>query len=181
MNFLTKITVYLLLAVMVRTCALEPVRVDGRSMQNTLMNGEIVLVSKTAYGKGTEGMTRGDIVLCHYPNREGDAIHLNEDLSLDHHVFFVKRLVALPGDTVEIRKGILYVNGMEVPDPEKMGSKPGDYPLRTLGEDEYFVIGDNRSTSHDSRSADVGPLSRDMIVGKVTQVIFPVDAQRIVK
>ena len=89
------------------------------------------------------------------------------------YTIFVKRLVALPGDTVEITDGHLYVNGELVPDPEKMGSVPRDYAKRTLGEDEYFVVGDNRLTSHDSRASDVGPISRSEIMGKVTNVLLP--------
>ena len=81
--------------------------------------------------------------------------------------------MALPGDTVEITDGHLYVNGELVPDPEKMGSAPRDYAKRMLGEDEYFMIGDNRLTSHDSRASDVGPISRSEIMGKVTNVILP--------
>ena len=106
------------------------------------------------------------------------------------YTIFVKRLVALPGDTVEITDGHLYVNGELVPDPEKMGSVPRDYAKRTLGEDEYFVVGDNRYNSHDSRdwngpgvegeggndgntANNVGPISKSMIVGRVREVIWP--------
>ncbi len=168
----------LLIATLVRAFIAEPVRVDGTSMTNTLKDGEIVLVSKLAYGEGTKGMNRGDVIICRYPNRMQSSFHLGAALSLDNYTIFVKRLVALPGDTVEITGGKLYVNGQMVEDPEFMASTPRDYPLRKLNADEYFVIGDNRRTSHDSRADDVGPISRDMIMGKVEQVLFPLSAWR---
>lgn len=178
MSWVWTLLAALLIATCVRAFVAEPVRVDGTSMTNTLQDGEIVLVSKMAYGKGTEGMNRNDIVICRYPGRIDSSITLGAALSIDNYTIFVKRLVALPGDTVEIAGGKLYVNGQEVPDPEFMGSVPHDYPLRQLNADEYFVVGDNRRTSHDSRAADVGPISRDMIMGKVERVIFPLSNWR---
>ena len=91
---------------------------------------------------------------------------------------FVKRLVGLPGDTLEIRMQKLYVNGELVPDPPEMGSPPADYGPITLEEDQYFVIGDNRLTSNDSRKDYVGPISRDMLQGKVKCVLWPLNRIR---
>lgn len=169
----------LAIATLVRAYWVEPVRVDGTSMTNTLQNGEIVLVSKTAYRNAEP--QRNDIVICRYPKRVDREINLGAALAVTQYEIFVKRLVALPGDTVEIRAGTLFVNGQAVPDPEFMGSVPMDYPLRYLGEDEYFVIGDNRYSSHDSRGEDVGPLSRSQIMGKVTRVILPWGSRRTVE
>ena len=177
-SFVLDVMVLFIAFMLLRTFVAEAVVVKGTSMTNTLQNKEVVLVSKMAYGKGAEGMQRGDIVICHYPGRTEAKWHLGANLTLTHHTVFVKRLVALPGDTVEITGGKLYVNGQLVPDPEKMASTPGDYPLRLLGENEYFVVGDNRRTSHDSRASDVGPISREMIMGKATRVIFPFSGWR---
>ncbi|MBQ9943830.1 MAG: signal peptidase I [Clostridia bacterium] len=178
----------LAIATLVRAFIAEPVRVDGTSMTNTLQDGEIVLVSKMAYGKGSEGMKRGDIVICRYPGRTNGSFHLGAGLSLDSYEIFVKRMVALPGDTVEIRGGNLYVNNELVPNPEKMGSIPADFgPIQLMtdnpytkkvDESQYFMIGDNRRTSHDSRASDVGPITRDMIMGKAVCVLFPFNAIR---
>jgi signal peptidase I len=173
-----------LIAIAVRAFVAEPIRVDGTSMTNTLLDGEIVLVSKLAY-RNSDNMKRNDIVICRYPGRVNEngarQINIGAALSLDTYTLFVKRLVALPGDTVQISGGHLYVNGEYVEDPEFMASVPYDYPLRTLGEDEYFVIGDNRRTSHDSRADDVGPISQDAIMGKVESVILPWGNRRTVK
>ena len=104
-----------------------------------------------------------------------------DTIRLDFSTIFVKRVVGVPGDYLQISGGHLYVNGELVEDPENMGSVPADYPLIHLGEDEYFVVGDNRRNSHDSRANDVGPISRKDIVGKVTRVILPFGNARVVK
>ena len=159
------------IATLLRAFVAEPIRVDGTSMTNTLQDGEIVLVSKLDYLTGD--MQRGDIVICRYPNRVEKTINLGASLAFVEYTIFVKRLVARPGDTVEIRNTVLYVNDEPVENPEKLGSLPRDYARRTLGADEYFVMGDNRLTSHDSRADNVGPLSKSMILGKAKRVIFP--------
>ena len=166
----------LVIATLLRMFVGEPIMVDGRSMTNTLQDTEVVFASKLDYLFGD--MQRGDVVICRYPNRINGNINLGASHALTSHTLFVKRLVALPGDTLAIRGGVLYVNGKAVEDPELMGSTPGDYPLIRLGEDEYFVIGDNRGNSHDSRALDVGPISKSAIMGKVKCVIWPLNAIR---
>ncbi len=159
------------IATLIRMFVGEAIRVKGDSMTNTLQNNEIVLVSKLAYLTGN--MQRNDIVICRYPGRTEWQVNFGGSLALTGYTLFVKRLVALPGDTVQIKDGKLYVNGELVPDPEYMASVPQDYGPVVLGEDQYFVMGDNRLTSHDSRSADVGPLSAGDIMGKVVRVLIP--------
>ena len=169
------------IALVVRSFVFEPVRVDGDSMNSTLVNGEIMFVSKYDYSsvwlsfpwQGDEAkeqaarITSGgdpqrfDVVICRYPGR-GDTN-------------FVKRVVGLPGDTVELREGFLYVNGEAYEEPYIDDAFRGG-PLNTFGpvtvpEGEYFVMGDHRNNSNDSRSQ--GPISRDMIVGHVRSVLFP--------
>ena len=135
------------------------------------------------------GVDRGDVVICHYPNRG--------------RTNFVKRAVAVPGDQVYRENGVTHVvyeeadeNG-EVHVVDEMlderyalyflGGSSDDYAPYTLGEDEYFVVGDNRYNSHDSRdwndtdpSRDVGPITSDMLVGRVRQVIWPLSEIRAV-
>ena len=164
------------LAMLIRMFVFEPIKVDGASMTNTLQNNEIVFVSKLDYLFGD--VQRGDVVICRYPDRTGWSFNLGAGVSLDNYTLFVKRVVALPGDTVMISGGRLFVNGEEQPDPPAMASVPRDFAEITLGEDEYFVMGDNRRSSHDSRSGDVGPLKRDMIMGKARFVLWPLNRIR---
>jgi len=171
--------IYTLLAavvivVIIRAYFFEPIRVDGQSMSNTLQDGDIVLVTKPEYWNGD--YQRGDVIICRYPNRNTESsISLGGsfELTFTNHTLFVKRLMALPGDKVEIRDGVFYINDemvddshidMQIKSHENMG------PF-LLGADQYFVVGDNRGNSNDSRR--VGPISEDMIVGHVRCVIFP--------
>ncbi len=171
MSWIWTLLAALVIATVIRMFVFEMIRVDGGSMNNTLADGEIVFVSKLDYEFGD--MQRGDVIICRYPGRTGTSVHLGAALSLDSYTLFVKRLIALPGDTVEISAGKLYVNGLIVQDPEHMASVPRDFARMTLGADEYFVMGDNRYTSHDSRASDVGPISRNAIMGHVKCVLFP--------
>ena len=145
------------IALLIRTFRFIPVRVDGQSMQNTLMDKEIVLATKPEYLAGK--MNRRDIIICRYPDRG--------------RTLFVKRLVALPGDTVEIVQGTLYVNGELVDESgiDMNTVSTASMQAYTLGEDEYFVMGDNRGNSNDSRR--IGPITRDMIVAHVRRVLWP--------
>lgn len=154
----------LLIAFVVRTFLCELVVVDGRSMNHTLLDRELMVVTKPEYLLGDP--ERFDVVVCHYPNR-GET-------------YFVKRVVGLPGDTVEIKEdGYLYVNG-EKYEEEYLTIRP-DYVMREyeVPEGQYFVLGDNRANSNDSHS--IGPLDRDMILGKVHFVIFPFDSIRAIE
>ena len=165
--FIGLLDLALTIAVLIQAYLVQLIRVKGRSMEKTLRSGEWALVTK--WGE----YRRGDVVICRFPRRASAAFQLGPAQSVTQHAVFVKRLVALPGDTVEIVSGQLFVSGDYVPPPPAMRSAPRDFPLRKLGPDEYFVLGDNRRTSHDSRAADVGPISGDMLHGKVRWVVFP--------
>ena len=151
------------------------VRVKGSSMENTLKNGDLLLAVRP--GK----YRRGEVVICRYPRRVYKTVELNAAFTLTWHTLFVKRLVGLPGDVVEIREGQLFVNDAPVPDPPRMAGPPRDYPPRRLSRREYFVIGDIRRSSHDSRAADVGPISEKMLQGHVKAVLWPPRRIQIVK
>ncbi len=154
-------------ALLLRAYVFLLVRVKGSSMANTLRDRDVLLA--TRFGK----YRRGQVVLCRFPRRVEWSFSLGASLSLNWHTIFVKRLVALPGDTVEIAEGQLLINDQPVPNPPAMASLPRDYPRHTLGKKQYFVIGDHRASSHDSRAADVGPLTRDMLQGHVRAVVWP--------
>lgn len=164
----------LLIVLVIRTFAFTLIRVDGTSMSPTLENGERLFVTIADVKFGSTD--RGDVVICHYPDRG--------------RTHFVKRVVAVPGDSVYRKDGVTHVvytlDGVitdEALDPEyAFAGSAGDYEPYVLGEDEYFVVGDNRYSSHDSRSReDVGPITGDMLVGRVRQVIWPIDSFRAVK
>jgi signal peptidase I len=155
-----------IIALCIRGFVFEPVRVDGHSMQDTLQDTELMFVTKYDYILGEP--ESGDVVICKYPNRTKN---------------FVKRLIGLPGDTIEIKNNIVYRNG-EAIDEFYLTPERNDSPSYStmgaivLGDDEYFVMGDNRDNSHDSRFSDVGPLTRNQIKGHVRFVFFPFDSFR---
>ena len=170
------LVVAVLIAFVCHSFVFQNVRVDGNSMYPTLKDGEFMYVSKLDYGTSFFGIPftgigtyftvggepeRFDVVVCNYPNRLGKH---GERLN------FVKRIVGLPGDTVECKDGFLYINGEKYDEPFLAEYIAKDYGPCTLGEGEYFVMGDNRNNSNDSRAT--GPISRDMIVGKVEGVIW---------
>ncbi len=162
-EWVVTLAVALVIAFVVRSFLFEPVRVDGSSMATTLTNGEVMFVTKPEYLMGDP--ERFDVVICHYPGR-GDTN-------------FVKRVVGLPGDTVAVQDGFLYVNGEKYEEPY-ITHRP-DYILApyTVPEGMYFVLGDNRSNSNDSHL--VGPIERDMIVGHVRSVLWPLDKWRTIE
>ena len=152
-----------IIALVIRTFLFEPVRVDGHSMDDTLANGEIMFVTKPEYLAGDP--QPGDVVICHYPGR-GDTN-------------FVKRVVGVPGDTLMFVDNVLIRNGEVVDEPYLTPSRNQNgfsmLPI-TLGENEYFVCGDNRDNSHDCRNLTNGvpeAITRDMIIGHVRYVVYP--------
>lgn len=194
------------------------ITVDGGSMNPTLQDRERLFV--TVYDVNIyNGLERGDAVICHYPGRTNKhpiAFFLTVKTN------FVKRIVGVPGDTVKRVSGVTYINDVAldarklslhsytyekaedgtityyrdgnelVLTPEQTTRYAFDYEY-VLGEDEYFVVGDNRYNSHDCRdwngpdlpfvtandtSGDVGPLKKNMIVGHVRCVFWPLSEIR---
>lgn len=169
------------------------IRVDGESMETTLHDGERLFVN-VAEVRFNKKVPRNSIVICNYPNRYTNV------LGIKFKTYFVKRLVAVPGDTIYRENGVTHVvyedadgNSVDEALDDRyalyyINGSPDDYAPYTLGEDEYFVVGDNRYNSHDSRdwndsddSNDVGPISKGMIVGCVREVIWPLNHIRAAK
>ncbi len=128
--------------------------VIGVSMENTLYSGQTILVNRIAY--------------LLFPPKAGDTVVFLPNGNAHTH-YYVKRVVAVPGDTVEFRDGRLYVNGiLEENEEYDKVADPGiaAEPL-LVGEDEFFVLGDNRNNSEDSRSGNIGLVKRSLIEGKV--------------
>lgn len=138
--------------------------VNGDSMDPTLANSENLIMDKLSYH--FTDPKRFDIVIFPGPEEGGE------------HPYFIKRVIGLPGETVQIIDGKVYINGEELTD-DVYGitdyiENPGiaAEPL-TLGDDEYFCLGDNRPVSYDSRYEAVGPVHRSEIIGKVWIRIWP--------
>ena len=146
------------LAFDVRTFIFEPVRVDGASMMYTLEDGEFMIATKFDYLLGDP--ERFDIVICNYPNTADG-------------MYRVKRVIGMPDETIELRAGELYVDGKHIEQNFDMTPNQAYFGPYTVPPGHYFVIGDNRNNSKDSRSAMVGPLPRNMIEGHVRAVVFP--------
>lgn len=170
-SWVAMIVLLFVLAGLFRSYIAEPVRVRGSSMAETIHDGEFLVVSK--WRAMTGDLRRGEIVICHYPNRVDWGFSIGSNLRVEQHTIFVKRLVALPGDAVAIVNGDLYINDKLVEEDYIQYKPRWDYPRRVLEEDEYFVIGDNRANSNDSRSRSVGPLKRNQILGHPKFVVFP--------
>ena len=146
------------LAFVVRTFIFEPVRVDGSSMLNTLTDGEYMIATKFDYLLGDP--ERFDIVICDYPNTSDG-------------MYRVKRVIGLPDETIELRAGQLYADGVHIEQDFDMTPNEAYFGPYTVPPGHYFVMGDNRNNSKDSRSAMVGPLARNEIKGHVRAVVFP--------
>jgi len=164
MSWILTLVTAVVIALVIRSFVFEPVRVDGESMCDTLQNGEIMLVTKPEYLLGDP--SHGDVVICHYPGRGNTN--------------FVKRVMGIPGDVIEIRDNAVYRNGEALDEPYltlERNDNGFDMAPFSLGEDEYFVMGDNRDNSHDSRNYyrydQPSAITRDMIKGKVRFVLFP--------
>lgn len=142
--------------------------VSGSSMENTLSDGDNLIVDKITYRFSDP--QRFDIIV--FPFRYED------------HVYYIKRIIGLPGETVQITDGDIYIDGeilqesygREVIKDSGLAAEP-----IALGEDEYFVLGDNRNDSTDSRDPSVGVIHRDEIIGRAWLRIWPLDKFGVLK
>ena len=137
----------------------QPVKVEGTSMMPRLGNDDRLFVNKFVYHFQT--VKRGDVVVFYYPR--------------DTQKSYIKRVIALPGDDLRIDDGRVYVNGSLVPEPYVLSQYRDSRSLdeEVLPPDEYFVMGDHRSISSDSR--DFGPVPRNLIYGKAAYVYWPTE------
>lgn len=143
--------------------------VNGDSMEPTLSDGNQLIMDKLSYH--FRDPERYEVVIFPCPT--------------DPEVYYIKRVIGLPGETVQIKDEKVYINGKELT-TEVYGIAPieesgiASEPL-TLGDDEYFVLGDNRPVSRDSRYEEVGPISRDTIEGRAWVRIYPFSEMGFVK
>jgi signal peptidase I len=142
----------------------QPVRVEGTSMVPMLQDQDRLFINKLAYHVGE--VHPGDVVVFHYPR----------DLTKS----YIKRVIALPGDQLRIEHGRVYVNSKLLPEPYVPARYTDErsQPEMTVPDGEYFVMGDHRSISSDSR--DFGPVERSLIYGKASFVYWPFDQAGVV-
>jgi signal peptidase I len=143
----------------------QPVRVEGTSMLPQLEDQDRLFINKFAYR--FEQIQRGDVVVFLYPG--------------DHTKSYIKRVIALPGDTLRIDRGQVYVNDKALKEPYVPLKYEDDRSASemTIPQGEYFMMGAHRSISSDSR--DFGPVARSLIYGKASFVYWPVDQAGVVR
>ena len=129
-------------------------RIEGNSMEPNLHDSEYVLIDKVSYR--LHPPERGDVIVFERAGEERD---------------YIKRVIGLPGDTVEVRAGQVWVNGVALDEPYLSQTIRNDMPARVVQPDHYFVMGDNRNNSSDSRS--FGPITEQSIVGRAWLVYWP--------
>lgn len=143
----------------IRTFLAQPFLVSGASMSPTFESGNYLIIDEITYR--FDDPKRGDVVVFRYPNDPG--------------TFYIKRIVGLPSDRVKLESGAVFINGQKIAEPylDEEAQTLGDANL-TLEENRYFVMGDNRYHSFDSRSW--GPLDKEKIVGLARLRLFPFNA-----
>ena len=143
----------------------QPVRVEGTSMLPVLEDQDRLFINKFVYHLGT--IHRGDVVVFLYPH--------------DQTKSYIKRVIARPGDSLRIDHGVVWVNGEERSEPYVPLKYQDDrsLPEMTVPAGEYFVMGDHRSISSDSR--DFGPVPRELIYGRAAFVYWPMDQAGVVR
>lgn len=135
--------------------AVENYRIEGFSMEPNFHDGQFLLVSKVNYLFGQP--QRGDVIIFRYP--------------LDPKKNFIKRVIGLPGEKVQIRGGRLFIDDVKIPEPYPFNHADYDWGPQTIGPDEYFVLGDNRPESSDSHAW--GMLPAKDIIGKAWVSYWP--------
>lgn len=137
-------------------------RVDGQSMETTLQNNDNLIVDKISYR--FRDPKRFEIIVFPYQYRD--------------NTYYIKRIIGLPGETVQVIDGYVYIDGEQLDEHygNELMESPGiaEDPI-ILGEDEYFVLGDNRNHSSDSRDATVGVLHRKDLLGRAWIRIWPLN------
>ncbi len=167
--------------------SIQNFKVEGSSMRPTLQSGQYLLVNKLVYLRlDQERLSRivpfwkvdlQDERFTIHPPKRGEVIvfHFPKDPKRD----FVKRVIGVPGDRVKMEDGVVFLNGKKIEEPYITAPGPTDMDTLGLGEKEYFVLGDNRRGSNDSRNW--GPVPEDNILGKVWFVYWPLSNWQVLR
>ncbi len=142
------------------------VEVSGSSMNPVLNSGDVVLMNRIVYDLGT-------------PKRFDIAV-----FEKDNSSYNIKRIIGLPGETIQIKDNLIYVEGRPLKADDSLDfvtiAGVAEYPIE-LGSDEYFVLGDNRESSEDSRFSGIGNIKRDQLIGKVWLKFQPIEKFGLIK
>ena len=159
--------------------SIQNYRVEGSSMEPVLVSDQYLLVNKMVYYRFDKArLTRylpfvdagpGEVTYLFHPPQMGEVIVFRYPKDVSRN--FVKRIIGMPGDTVEIRRGKVYVNGTPQEEPYVLEPSRSTMNSVTLGPEEYFVMGDNRLHSSDSR--EWGPVPLENIVGRAWVTYWP--------
>ena len=153
-----------LIAILVVIFVVQPVKVEGTSMEPRLEPQDRIFVNKFVYY--FSGVARADIVVFWYPK--------------DKTKSFIKRVIGLPGETIEVRSGVVYLNGEKLAEPYLTGEFDNDsYPLQVVPPEHYFVLGDHRNSSNDSR--DWGFVPEQNIFGEAVFRYWPLSKLGLIK
>jgi signal peptidase I len=155
------------LAVIVILFLYQPVKVEGTSMMPTLDDQERIFINKFVYRFHFENINRGDTVVFWFPG--------------DPTKSYIKRVIGVPGDRLEVNNGTVVVNGRALVEdyvPSEFRDQ-NSLPVQTVPADEYFVLGDHRSSSNDSRSW--GMVPRSYIYGKAVFIYWPFDKMGVLR
>ncbi|HEY1074578.1 MAG TPA: signal peptidase I [Patescibacteria group bacterium] len=159
-SFIQSVVITVLLAFLLRFFVLQPFIVEGSSMEPNFHDQQYIIIDKLSYRMREPH--RGEVIVFHPPV----AITQN----------YIKRIIGLPGETVLVKEGEVFVNGKKVDEPYLGNENHHTLPISTqspvtLGDDEYFVMGDNRTHSSDSR--EFGALKKANIEGRTWFIAFP--------
>ncbi len=166
-RWLRELAVAVIVAAAIVLFVYQPVRVEGTSMMPALVDSERIFINKFIYRLGMGGVQRGDTVVFLFPQ--------------DPRRSYIKRVIGTPGDTVEIRNGRVWLNGTELNEPYVPDDyrDPSNMAAVRVPPGHYFVMGDHRSASNDSRAW--GPLPGQAIYGKAVFVYWPPDRMGILR
>ena len=167
-GFLIYVAVVVGITLLIITFVGQRTYVSGSSMENTLSDGDNLIVDKITY-RFTDPQ-RFDIIV--FPFQYGEK------------VYYIKRIIGLPGETIRVQDGEIYVDGEILEESygrEVMRSSGIAEDPIVLGEDEYFVLGDNRNDSMDSRDPSVGLIKRDHIIGRAWMRVWPLNEIGVLK
>ena len=161
-SWIQVIVMAFIIAFILKTFIFRPVYVKGPSMDPTLSDGQILILWKLNYQIGD-------------PNR-GDVIVIGEDEDELQNKSLIKRVIGIPGDIIEIKNGDVYVNNEKLnPDYVKDNTAANGFSKSVLPNGQYFVLGDNRGESRDSRDKSVGFIERENIEGKTVFRLWPLN------